>query len=58
MLALPPTRVSYILSRYSDMTLSGHSTNDTEIAGLSNFALQGAKSLSVTLRARLHAPQA
>jgi hypothetical protein len=46
------------LRGYSVMIRSAHSTNDTKIVGLPNFAFQGAKSVSVTLRARLHAPQA
>ncbi len=36
---------------------SDHSTNDTKIAGLPNFAPHCAKSVSVTPRAREQAPQ-
>ena len=43
---------------YSTMIRSAHSTNDTKIAGLPNFAPQSFKSVSVTPRAREQAPQA
>ena len=43
---------------YSTMIRSAHSTNDTKIAGLPNFAAQSFKSVSVTPRAREQAPQA
>lgn len=39
------------------MTRSAHSTSDTKIAGLPNFAPQLIKSVSVTPRAREQAPQ-
>ena len=37
---------------------SAHSTKETKIAGLPNFAFQLARSLSETARAREQAPQA
>jgi hypothetical protein len=43
---------------YSTMIRSAHSTSDTKIAGLPNFAPQSFKSASVTPRAREQAPQA
>lgn len=43
--------------RYSVMTRSAHSTSETKIAGLPNFAPQSFKSVSVTPRAREQAPQ-
>jgi hypothetical protein len=43
---------------YSEMTRSHHSTRETKIAGLPNFALQFVRSFSETPRAREHAPQA
>ena len=42
---------------HSTMMRSAHSTSDTKIAGLPNFALQLLKSASVTPRAREQAPQ-
>jgi hypothetical protein len=39
------------------MIRSAHSTNDTKIAGLPNFAPHWFKSASVTSRAREQAPQ-
>ena len=42
---------------YSVMIRSAHSTSDTKIAGLPNFAPQSFKSVSVTPRAREQAPQ-
>jgi hypothetical protein len=39
------------------MIRSAHSTNDTKIAGLPNFAPHWLKSASVTPRAREQAPQ-
>jgi hypothetical protein len=39
------------------MILSAHSTRETKIAGVPNFAPQVAKSVSVTPRAREQAPQ-
>ena len=44
-------------ARYSTMMRSAHSTSDTKIAGLPNFAPQLLKSASVTPRAREQAPQ-
>ena len=43
---------------YSDMMRSAHSTRETKMAGLPNFAFQFARSFSVTPRAREQAPQA
>lgn len=43
---------------YSEMMWSAHSTKETKMAGLPNFALQFARSLSETARAREQAPQA
>lgn len=43
---------------YSEMMRSAHSTRDTKVAGLPNFAFQFARSFSVTPRAREQAPQA
>ena len=43
--------------RYSVMIRSAHSTMDTNIAGLPNFAPQSFRSVSETPRAREHAPQ-
>ncbi len=43
---------------YSAIMRSAHSTRETKMAGLPNFALQVARSFSETPRARLHAPQA
>ena len=37
---------------YSEMTRSDHSTRDTKMAGLPNFAFQTARSFSETRRAR------
>ncbi len=45
-------------THHSVMTRSAHSTNDTNIVGLPNFAPHWARSLSVTPRAREQAPQA
>lgn len=39
------------------MTLSHHSTSDTNTAGVPHFAAQFFRSSSVTPRAREHAPQ-
>lgn len=44
--------------RYSVITLSAHSTSETKMAGLPNFAPQFARSASVTPRAREQAPHA
>ncbi len=44
--------------RHSVMMRSAHSTSETKIAGLPNFAPHWARSASVTPRAREHAPQA
>ena len=44
-------------SNYSVMIRSAHSTSDTKIAGLPNFAPHWFKSASVTPRAREQAPQ-
>jgi hypothetical protein len=43
---------------YSEMTRSDHSTKETKMAGLPNFAFQIARSFSETPRAREQAPQA
>ena len=43
--------------RYSVMMRSAHSTSDTKIAGLPNFAPQSFRSISVTPRAPEQAPQ-
>src|SRR4029077_3428836 len=43
---------------HSTMMRSAHSTNETKIAGLPNFAPHSLKSVSVTPRAREQAPQA
>jgi hypothetical protein len=45
-------------AHYSVMTLSAHSTSDTKIVGLPNFAPHGLKSVSVTPRARQHVAHA
>ncbi len=42
---------------YSVMMRSAHSTSDTKIAGVPNFAPQSFRSISVTPRAREQAPQ-
>jgi hypothetical protein len=42
---------------YSVIIRSAHSTSETKTAGLPNFAPQSFKSVSVTPRAREHAPQ-
>jgi len=42
---------------YSVTIRSAHSTNETKIAGLPNFAPHSFKSVSVTPRAREQAPQ-
>jgi hypothetical protein len=42
---------------YSVIIRSAHSTMDTKIAGLPNFAPQSFRSVSETPRAREHAPQ-
>jgi hypothetical protein len=42
---------------HSTIIRSAHSTSETKIAGLPNFAPQVIKSVSVTPRAREHAPQ-
>ena len=47
----------YLLG-YSVMMRSAHSTSETKIAGLPNFAPHWLKSASVTPRAREQAPQA
>jgi len=46
-----------VLGGYSVMMRSAHSTMDTKIAGLPNFAPQSFRSASETPRAREHAPQ-
>ena len=46
------------LLRYSVITRSAHSTSDTKIVGLPNFAPQWSRSVCSTARARLQAPQA
>lgn len=46
-----------VRSHYSVMIRSAHSTSDTKIAGLPNFAPQSFRSVSVTPRAREQAPQ-
>src|SRR4029453_8059197 len=43
---------------HSTMMRSAHSTKETKIAGLPNFAPHCVKSLSETPRARAHAPHA
>lgn len=43
---------------YSVITWSAHSTSDTKIGGLPNFAPKLLRSASVTPRAREHAPHA
>ena len=43
---------------YSVMMWSAHSTRETKMAGLPNFAFQFARSFSETPRAREQAPQA
>jgi len=43
---------------YSEMMRSAHSTRETKMAGLPNFAFQFARSFSETPRAREQAPQA
>jgi hypothetical protein len=48
----------WISSTYSEMTRSDHSTSETKMAGLPNFAFQIARSFSETPRAREQAPQA
>jgi hypothetical protein len=44
--------------RHSVMMRSAHSTSETKIVGLPNFAPHCARSASVTPRAREHAPHA
>jgi hypothetical protein len=53
-------RSSYGLTArtYSEMTRSAHSTRETKMAGLRNFAFRFARSFSETPRAREQAPQA
>jgi hypothetical protein len=48
---------TYMCLVYSVMIRSAHSTSDTKIAGLPNFAPQSFKSASVTPRAREQTPQ-
>jgi hypothetical protein len=57
MVSFLPIFVSHIFFN-SVMTLSAHSSKETKMVGLPNFAFQGARSQSVTPRARLHIPQA
>jgi hypothetical protein len=52
---LPATDMSFV---YSVMMRSAHSTSETKIVGLPNFAPHWRKSVSSTLRARQQAPQA
>jgi len=51
------TRVDCALRPYSAIMRSAHSTRETKVAGLPNFALQLARSFSETPRAREQAPQ-
>ena len=46
------------LMSYSVMTRSAHSTSETKIAGLPNFAPHWSRSVCITLRAREQAPHA
>jgi hypothetical protein len=46
------------LASYSVMTRSAHSTSETKMGGLPNFAPHWSKSVCITDRARLQAPQA
>jgi hypothetical protein len=46
------------VASHSTIIRSAHSTSDTKIAGLPNFAPQVSKSVSVTPRAREQTPQA
>jgi hypothetical protein len=52
-----PTRPPALPDFHSTIIRSAHSTSDTKIAGLPNFAPQVIKSISVTPRAREQAPQ-
>ena len=53
----PETRALSAISPYSAIIRSAHSTKETKMAGLPNFAFQFARSFSETPRAREQAPQ-
>jgi hypothetical protein len=52
------SRYNLTARTYSEMMRSAHSTRETKMAGLPNFAFQFARSFSETPRAREQAPQA
>src|SRR5579863_8211653 len=52
-----PSNLGWIRSFHSTIIRSAHSTIETKMGGLPNFAPHRFKSASVTSRAREHAPQ-